>query len=84
MASGWVARSQGGDGFAAWCLQWVWLGFGCIRRFGILDCRAESGKCVLLWLVLWFGWVFASKMDEGLLDVSGHAEVGVSTFVVPV
>ena len=59
-------------------------GFGCVRRFGILDCRAESGKCVLVWLVLWFGWGFVSKTDEGLLDVSGHAEEDASTFVVPV
>jgi hypothetical protein len=38
----------------------------------------------LVWLVLWFGWGVVTKSDEGLLDVSGHAEVDTSAFVDPI
>ncbi len=57
---------------------------GGVDGFGILDPCSISGDSVLVGLVLGFVGRLVSKSQECFFDVSGHAQVYVSVFVVPI
>ncbi len=56
----------------------------CVNCLCILYCHAICGCGVEIWLHLWLVWLFVTKLDEGIFNVSWHGEVHLVLRIVPI
>ena len=68
------------DAFDSFCIKW----FTGVNIVGFkLGCRTINDRPMLVWGVLWFGWVWMSISKSELCDVAIHSSATGALNVVP-